>query len=281
MTTFNAEEMRRVGASFGLQAYQIDAFLELFARTSLTGKRVLEVGGSDQPRGLVLDYFGAAEWVSVDSISGPVGSYQIQHQSAHYAREGITPLADAGGMVGTKPYLIFDGGIEDATELPGGHFDVVLSITSFEHILAFPAALAQMKRLLKPDGCVFSYHGPLWSCYCGHHIWVDDELNFNNPDSIPDFGHLLYSPPEMFHMLSERFGSARAQQAVLEMYHLPRVNRLFYEDYQSYFDSSGFSQIEVIPYYPTPVPSDIQARLELRHPGYHVFDAYGMVVFLR
>ena len=276
---YGADEMKLACENAGLAPYQIAALSELCSRIDLRDKRVLEVGGSNLPRALVFDVFSAAEWVSVDLIAE--GRYQLQQQSAHYEREGIADLSDAARLMGASPYLILNGAIEDAVTLPSEHFDVVVSITSLEHILAMPSALLQMRRVIKRDGCIFSYHGPIWSSYCGHHIWVDDELNFNNPAAIPAFGHLLCRPPEMFASLEQRFGHQRSEQAVLQMYHAPRINRLFYEDYVRFFELAGFSSVEATSYGRTQVPSRLQARLEMLHPGYRVFDAYGMIAVIR
>lgn len=276
---YNDELLHSLCASLGVAAYQAQALSQLIARVDLTGKRVLEVGGSNLPRELIFGLLGAREWVSVDIIAE--GRYQLLQQSAHYQREGIEPLNACSSLIGTRQYLILDGAIEHAGDLPTGYFDVILSITSLEHILALPLALSQMKRLAVPGGYIFTYHGPIWSAYCGHHIWVDSEINFNVPDSIPDFGHLLYRPPEMFDILRSRFGEHRAEQAVLQIYHQPRINRLFYEDYLAYFNLAGFMDVEAAPYALREVPRDLQARLETLHPGYQIFDAYGMSAFLR
>jgi SAM-dependent methyltransferase len=273
------EALQTTCAALGVAAYQSQALSHLLGRVNLNGKRVLEVGGSNLPRKLLFDFLGVEEWVSVDIIAE--GRYQLLQQDAHYKQEGVSPLAEAHLLTGTKDYLILDGAIEAATGLPTAHFDLVVSITSLEHILPLASALAQMKRVLRPGGFIFTYHGPIWSAYCGHHIWVDDELNFNAEGSIPDFAHLLLSPPEMFDVLRTTFGETRAEKAVLQIYHLPRINRLFYEDYLSYFKLAGFYEIEAMPYAQRAINTGLQRKLEVSHPGYHVFDAYGMCAFLR
>lgn len=268
--------IQSVGEALGVAGYQIAALDALLDRFPLAGRRVLEVGGSNLPRALVLDHLGAAEWVAIDVIAPD--SYQLGRQPDHYAREGIHELAAAGPLLGTRPYLILNGAIEHASALPARYFDAVVSIASFEHILAMPSALATMRRLKRPEAPIFSYHGPVWSSYCGHHIEVDDELHFDSPPAVPPFGHLLHGPPEMHELLAARFGAARAERAVLQMYHSPRVNRLFYEDYLRYFARAGFTSVETQAYCAIQVSDDLQRRLEARHPGHHIFDAYGMIV---
>lgn len=200
----NSKNLEEIGSRFGIAQYQIAAISELLQRTSIAGKRVLEVGGSNLPREFVIGELGAREWVSVDIIAE--GRYQLLQQSDHYSREGINSFEEGRSLIGTKPYIIIDGQIESAAPLPSAYFDLIVSITSFEHILAVASAIRQIRRLKTRDGAFFTYHGPIWSSYCGHHIWVDDELNFNVDDAIPEFGHLLYSPPEMYHRLMSGMG---------------------------------------------------------------------------
>ncbi|MBS0455338.1 MAG: methyltransferase domain-containing protein [Proteobacteria bacterium] len=276
---YRSDALQSDCARLGVAPYQGQALAQLLDRIDLKEKRVLEVGGSNLPRELLFDAIGAREWVSIDIIAE--GSYQLLQQSAHYKREGIEPLSKGASMLGKRQYLILDGAIENARDLPTGYFDVILSITSFEHILALASALAQMKRLLAPSGWIFTYHGPIWSSYCGHHIWVDDEINFNVEGAIPDFGHLLHSPPAMFNLLRRTYGDLRAERAVLQIYHQPRINRLFYEDYLTYFELAGFKKINAAPYARKEVSPELQRRLEAHHSGYHIFDAYGMSAFLQ
>jgi hypothetical protein len=274
-----AESLETVGERLGVAEYQIVALGKLLQRTSLAGKRVLEVGGSNLPRELTLGYLGAKEWIAVDIIEND--SYELELQRAHYEAEGINDLSKAAELFGTKPYLIFNGAIENAAGFPSSYFDIVISITSLEHVLAMPSALATIQRLKSGSAPLFSYHGPIWSSRYGHHVWVDAEINFNNPEAIPAYDHLLCSPPEMFEKLTARYGSARAEQTVLQMYHSPRINRLFYEDYCAYFALARFGAVETMPYGEIEVSERLQAKLETRHPGYREFSAYGMIAFLR
>jgi hypothetical protein len=265
-----------LAARFGIASYQEQAVQYLLDHTSLRGLRVLEVGGSNLPRQLVLDELGAREWVCIDIIGQ--GRYQLQQQSAHYAEVGIHPITEAPQLIGTKDYLIFDGQIENAATVAGGYFDAVISITSFEHILALPAAMQVICTLKSKSAPFFTYHGPIWSGRHGHHVWVDAELNFNMPGCIEPFSHLLDSPPAMFSKLRSKYGDRRAQQAVLQMYHEPRINRLFYEDYVEYF-RQYLTEVDVSPYFKQPIPDILRSNLERRHPGYKQFEAYGMTAF--
>ncbi|MBL8599247.1 MAG: hypothetical protein JNL14_16055 [Devosia sp.] len=265
-------------SEFGVARYQVEAIQKLLEYTSLTGRRVLEVGGSNLPQRLTHGVLGAAEWVSVDIIGQ--GAYQLSQQSEHYSSIGIRPLRDAATAVGRADYVILDGPIEEALDLPLGYFDVVVSITSFEHILAIPAALAAIRRAKRVGAPFFSYHGPIWSGPYGHHVWVDSLLNFNNDEWIEPHGHLLHSPPEMYARVVSRVGHERAQRVVLQMYNEPRINRFFYEDYEAFF-RGALVDLEISSYFDRPLPDGRQLRLEALYPRYRRFSAYGMTVFGR
>lgn len=278
MPTF-IDNIENIALRHNIAQYQAIALAELFDKTDIRGKKILEVGGSNLPRELVFGECGASEWVSVDILGS--GYYQVKNQGAHYEREGIHSIQEIAGLVGTRDYLIFDGCIEMAQGLPSGYFDVVLSITSFEHILRFNSAMAQIMRAKKADGVLFSYHGPLWSSYCGHHIWVDDELNFNKRGTVPDFGHLILAPPEMFKEIERTFGTERAEEAVQQIYHSPRINRLFFEDYEMYFQMAGMSDLSVQAYGSEDLDRTILSMLRRMYPGRSNFSAYGIQVFGR
>jgi hypothetical protein len=262
----------------GIAGYQAEAIQKSADYVSLAGKRVLEVGGSNLPRALTHDFLGAVEWVSVDIIGQ--GAYQLAQQSEHYASVGIHPLLAADSIVGTKDYVILDGAIEDAVLLPEGYFDAVISITSFEHILAIPAALAAIIRAKGQTSPFFSYHGPIWSGPYGHHVYVDDVLNFNNDTWIEPHGHLLNTPPEMYAHLAPVVGHERAQRVVLQMYNEPRINRFFFEDYEAFFRAK-LTDLSIAPYFDLPMQDERQRRLEELYPRYKHFSAYGMTVFGR
>jgi hypothetical protein len=271
---FDEDKMR----GLGVPEYQISAFRKLFNRVDLKGKRVLEVGGSALPPKIVFDQFQAESWTCVDNLQG--GSYQIANFSEHYKSVGVKSLSESVAFDSGERYQIFDGNIEKAASLPDEYYDQIVSITSFEHILAMPQALAQMKRVLNQEGMIFSYHGPVWSSYCGHHCWVTEELNFNQCDVIPDFAHLLMTPSELYRVARKKFSVEISQNLINQVYNEPRINRLFYEDYIEFFRMAGFSYIDVKPYGKRAVPNNIAGQLALKYPNKRNFDAYGMYCYL-
>lgn len=85
----------------------------------------------------------------------------------------------------------------------------------------------------------------------------------------------------MFNHLRIRFNEDRAQQAILQMYHYPRINRLFYEDYEAFFSRAFRHVLEVKGYGTTPISRNTLQKLRNLYPRYKTFDAYGQIVFAK
>ena len=93
-------------------------------------------------------------------------------------------------------------------------FDAIFTCAAFEHIHELNVALAEMHRLLRPGGLVYSYFGPLWSCGIGHHLWFERRgihHRFTEPDStlpiLGNYDHLLYDREKMAKRLSAKLGA--------------------------------------------------------------------------
>ena len=101
----------------------------------------------------------------------------------------------------------------DARNLPfeDNSFDLVYSISTFEHINGIPETLAEVRRVLKPRGKFYLSFCPLWTSVCGHHCYSysgafskgfsgdrDEKIVWG----IPAWGHLYLSKDEMGQHLS-------------------------------------------------------------------------------
>jgi SAM-dependent methyltransferase len=125
------------------------------------------------------------------------------------------------------------------------YFDLIVSSSAFEHIHNFDVALAEMYRILKPGGYLFSHFGPIWSTSYGHHLWVTHNGKLYNYWNVilPPYCHLLMTrqrladelakahPPEIRHLICEYVFSS------------PERNQLFYEDYEAIIKKSAFEVI--------------------------------------
>ncbi len=279
MNSISQERRDYLQEKHGLHVYHFKALDALLGETNLSGKRVLEIGGSNMPRELVSEDLRAEHWVSVDMVD--MTHYARAQQIEHYRREPIYPLAEAEHRKFGDSYTIFNGAAEHIGPRFFGEFDVVVSITAFEHIGRLATVLRRCYQALRPGGLLFSYFGPLYSCRVGHHCWVTPELNFNNPGPLPDFCHLLMKPADLLEVLREHYPIETAEEAVHQIYYSDRVTRNLYEDYEAYMTRSPFEEFECRPYGVETVDADLQRRLTAARPGYANFAAYGMEIIAR
>jgi SAM-dependent methyltransferase len=276
MKTLSPERQKHLQETHALHNYHFEALSALCGETDLRGKRVLEVGGSNMPRELIVEDFQVDRWVSVDMVDET--HYARVQQVDHYRREQVFPLSSAEGGLFRDVYTIYNGAAENLGESFGGKFDVVISIAAFEHIGRLPATLRKIYDALRPGGMMFSYFGPVYSCRVGHHCWVAEDLNFNNPGALPDFCHLLMKPAELLAHLVQHYPRATAEEAVYQIYCSERVNRYLFEDHEQYVAASPFEKFKCQPYGVQPVDRRTRKRLEQMRPGYSRFDAYVMQI---
>ena len=215
------------------------------------GKSVLEIGG-DLPPQHALDVLKAAYWTSLDL--------------------GVkNPIRD-------ERYALIPGDARDLP-FPDESADVVYSSCAFEHIHDFPRAVAEMKRVLRPGGELFSCWGPIWSSAWGNHVWVHCEgrlLTFNH-EVLPPWAHLLCCEPELASFLACHLPAERAASVAHWVRHDPYLNRLFCDDYVGALDAAGFSSGSLDPWGPKQLPSSDEAdRLEAAWPGKGPFHIYGL-----
>lgn len=121
----------------------------------------------------------------------------------------------------------------------------IFSVATFEHIYDLDVAIAEMYRVLRPGGILYSDFGPIWSCSVGHHVYAkvgDEEARHWAPgkNPVPHFGHLLYSSDELHARLDSKVSPDLLNAIIDWIYTGDGINRLFYEDYIQAFDQSGF-----------------------------------------
>lgn len=152
-------------AQHAVELYQIQALRMMNDEYDFSGKRVLEIGGSNLPRELVFDCLHAAEWVCVDYLPT---HFDYKKSTDHYAREVVVKLSSEV-LLGKEEYTICDGKVEDIPSSFFSYFDTVVSLCAFEHFSHVADVLQTIKNCLKQSGEFFTYFGPIWSCSCGHH----------------------------------------------------------------------------------------------------------------
>ena len=231
-----------------LRFYALDRLL------GVEGKDALEIGGR-LPRRFV-GVAGPASWTCVDLL--------IEEESA----EGF--------------YRQVPG---DAADLPlaDESVDLVFSSSAFEHISNLGAALAEMARVLRPGGHVYSDFSPIWSSAAGHHLRgrarkVLKEAGIWPP---PPRFHLTHSRGEMRRYLGEHLEAEDQRIVERWLYRRPSINRLFYEDFVHLFHASPLRVRRVDPKIGEAPDEATLETLRRRQPGRTSFHVNGFRVVLR
>lgn len=83
----------------------------------------------------------------------------------------------------------------DAEELdfPDASFDLILSLSTFEHLRDGPRVLREMHRVLRPGGSALVSFEPVWTCAYGHHLHHLPGV----ARLIPPWAHLLCAPESL------------------------------------------------------------------------------------
>jgi SAM-dependent methyltransferase len=270
---------------YGMLEHHIE-FLNLLTRYfNLEGIRVLEIGGSNFPRELIINNFKVEKWVCIDKPWATT----IARSHEHYDSITMLPLMGGGGVsqsLEKDNYLVFNMYAEDISD-EFQNFDLCISCCSFEHIKYLPTALKRILGALKPGGRLFSRFGPIFSGHCGSHFMLDDlgiQCGFQDVvKKIPPYTHLLLSYEEIAKMLYRLYPDKDIEVLQNAAYEVKygsnrQVNQLFYEDYLYIMSNILFSQYSVTPYWTFPVSAEIWHQLHQRYPSYQRFDVAGVEI---
>jgi ubiquinone/menaquinone biosynthesis C-methylase UbiE len=176
------------------------------------------------------------------------------------------------------------------TFYPDHYFDVILSISAFEHIQNFEVALQEMYRILKPGGTLYADFGPIWSTTYGHHLWLtynDKTYNYWNV-VLPPYCHLLMTEAEVLDWCLQQFDGELSQTITNYVFHSPDQNQLLFEEYETYVQNSqfkveffrGYQYSELGDRYQQAVSSEILEKLHQKFPLHQNFIYEGIEMAL-
>ncbi|MFJ8228459.1 class I SAM-dependent methyltransferase [Streptomyces sp. NPDC094448] len=181
---------------------------------NLSGAVVAEIGGSF-PASLLAEN-GLAKWYSIDP-----------NREAGISESGIREVLAARA--------------EDIP-LPDESVDAVFSCNAFQFINV-PEALAEIRRVLRPGGLLYTHFGPIWSAADGHQLeyvrYGDRDLAFWRDTLLPPWSHLSYPPEELRALLRSGLPEDLADLLVWHVHESDTVNRMFLEDYVAAALDSG------------------------------------------
>ena len=109
------------------------------------------------------------------------------------------------------PYPRLSFGVSGETDLgvPDASIDAVVTWSVFEHVPDLPGLLAEIRRILAPDGLLFIQIWPLYFSEHGSHLW---------PWFDESFPHLRLDDATLRSQLRQRVDSAALGDAMLDLY---------------------------------------------------------------
>ncbi len=251
-----------------LELYQrsaTDAFLRLLPDPCTD---ILEIGSDLEGR--TISYLASKTGANVAGIN-PSPSF------------AVPPLLRARTPIG--PHRLR----ADGRHLPfaDGTFDAILSIATLEHVNGVEELLAEVARVLRPEGVFHATFDPIWTCGIGHHVYAvvgDKEARFWKPgkNPVPDFAHLLMEPEQMIEFLRSGPCSEELIDPIIDwIYHGDEINRLPFSRYLDAFETCPLRVEELRYLYgPKPAKSDLEA-LRQRVGANENFWCSGFAVTLR
>jgi ubiquinone/menaquinone biosynthesis C-methylase UbiE len=208
----------------GIRAYNHTVIESLHQSAPLDGKVVLDIGAS--PHGYALERalaLGASRYIGIGLdvaetvlVSGPAGVGELR-----YADAEALPFAEAS-------------------------IDVIVSMSTFEHVAHVDRCLLEMSRVLRPGGVALATFEPIWTCSYGHHLH-----HFGPVSSlVPDWAHLIWTREEMRTYLSPIWppeAEPTLDEAVSWVYDSPAINRIGIREMKALFEAGPLEIAWMLP----------------------------------
>jgi SAM-dependent methyltransferase len=197
-----------------IRAYNHQMVGEFNKIRPLGGSRLLDIGAS--PHGYAMEKcfsFGVADYVGI--------GLDIESPEDH----------EVEGSLGRLRYMN-----AEQMAFEDGSFDLVLSMSTFEHIAHVPKALAEIHRVLRVGGSALVSFEPLWTCPYGHHLHHFGAIS----DLVPGWAHLVWDRDRMRSHLEANWPSDAplgVEQAVSWIYDDDVINRVPITQMRGHFAS--------------------------------------------
>ena len=267
---------------YNFMDYHIKFFNELTSRIDFRGKTVLEIGGSNTPMDLAFSEMGVSKWVCIDKP----WKTNLESQHNHYSKISLYKFKDIAldKALQESDYFIYD---EFAEYMPSdfyGKFDICVSNCCFEHVNNLPLLLNKIYYSLKDGGVLYTRFAPIWSAPNGNHVRINDKaLSFSlwHAKDYPrelHHAHLFKGYKGIYDYLEKNYGDDVAQKHTYTVKNGSSLNKLMYEDYLFLMHNSLFSNKSVTPAWIYNIDDKTMQLLIAMYPGYHKFDASGMII---
>ena len=228
----------------GVRAYN-HQMLDIFdSLRPLAGRSLLDIGAS--PHGFAL------EWALRKDVSSYTGIGLGIHESVEVARPHAPQIPSSGrpSLVETLRRLTATGQPTGEThqgspagKLPAectgslrnmdaealrfesGQFDLIVSLSTFEHFFDGAKVLQEMHRVLRPGGSALISFQPVWTSSYGHHLHHVEPV----AALIPPWAHLLWTADTMRQTFEGRWPEGlpmSLDDAIEWIYRSNEVNRI-------------------------------------------------------
>ncbi|HEY5141517.1 MAG TPA: methyltransferase domain-containing protein [Methylococcales bacterium] len=202
----------------GVRAYNHQMVEILNQLNPVAGKALLDVGAS--PHGYTLEHalqLGVSRYVGI-GLAVADEAVEVRHQN--YTGRLIKMNAE-------------DLAFEPDT------FDLILSLSTFEHFFNGSQVLREMYRVLKPGGRVLINFQPVWTSSYGHHLHHIPDV----AELIPAWAHLLWTEETMMRACTSRWpadASMSLRDTVQWIYKSDEINRVDIVTLRNMFYQSDF-----------------------------------------
>lgn len=212
-----------------IRAYNHAMVGELAKCFPLAGCALLDLGAS--VHGYALEAALAHGVASYDGIDWGI--------TRHWGDDAVEVLGESGQPVARLRHMD-----AEHLEFPDASFDVLLTLSTFEHFFHPAEVLREMYRVLKPGGAALVTFEPVWTSSGGHHL---HHFGAAVSGLVPPWSHLFLTEDQLGAVLARADWPAGAPldraQALEWIYRGDGVNRISLPELRAHFAAAPF-QIE-------------------------------------
>ena len=256
--------------------YHHDIIMNLHKEYSLAGKRILDVGGSNIP-GELMHKLGVKQFICLDPVTKWWGGSQDKDvPPAMKFGKKVYSSNDIDYSLPDEFCFIIDVDIEDASNIFDNYFDIIVSISTFEHVTSIRKSLQTIHKFLRSGGILHSQYEPIFSSPMGHHCYLNDDINFVKLRELDNI-HLLYTKEEALEFLHKTvdWPDELKDRVLRQIFDFPKINKKTLNEHVLEIMNSPFNRYSLEYFYRVASAPAVQARL-IEKFGFMRFDVRGI-----
>lgn len=258
-----------------ISEYHFNIIKKLHEDYPFHGKKILDLGGSNIPAELMFK-LGAKQFVCVDPVSKWNSFHGQDGAIKHCQGKDVIKNFEIQYACKNKSTFIIDENIEDVDfSCIHDYFDIIFSVSTFEHMSDIKIALNVVYTILKKDGVFFAEYQPIYSCRTGHHVYLSSELNFNNMREL-DYIHLLKDEAGVrTYVETLQLTENERTQIIHSMFHSKIINRKMFNEHILEICNSNFNNYIIKYPFVSQVDDDILSCVRNKY-GDMRYDVHGI-----